>query len=245
MSDLSSLQNFLCFALTTWWRDESSIPWNHLDYILGKDIMTFEHNLLDLHSALHEHGNGVFNYMVQKLEECNVLPTGQCFEASLLDIKYRFLWLQINNFNISVLDRGKEWFSSRQLCEKQALQNHFKQGILTVETACRCYVMNACNDLGCYCLCHSRPCTHPMVNFTPFLSECQCISVIRIEANDGEIISRAPCTKTTKHNTKFVFFLENSKRWITSVDSEPLSAYRQFTSNTLCQHGGKANPNSE
>ena len=121
MCDLSGLQNFQCFALTRW--SESQIPWRHLDNILGNGIMTFNHNLSAFHESLHEHGNGVFNFLIEEMRKSDILSCVQHLEEPSLNIKYRFLWLSVKDFDLVVLERGAEWFSSRALCEEKARQN--------------------------------------------------------------------------------------------------------------------------
>ena len=219
---LERLQNFQCFTLSI--QHPQSVPWLLLDSILSSEIMTFNHNLHDLHSSLHEHGNAIYNYMVQQLLRRDE-EAGLRFNITGLNIKYRHVWMEVNDFHISPLHRGQRWYDSRELCEEHARQNP-QPGILTVETACQCYISEQCVGTGCHCLCHCRPCTHELNEFTPFLSNCYCTSAIRHKLDCGEVVCRAPYTKRHYHNTQFVFYLEKARYWFTSDDRNPAAAYR-------------------
>ena len=235
MWKFAGLQNYQCFSLTS--QNEISIPWTLLQDILGRDIMTFDSSIESLHENLHRHGNGVYNYMVKRVREHDrtFLDTFNGF-----NIMYRHLWLQVTDFQLSTVQRGEQWFDTRQLCEENALKNPYP-GILTVETACQCYVVEQCNGWRCPCVCHARPCTHELSDFTPFLERCHCTSAIRHELNDGEVICRAPYTKLGCYNTQFVFYLEQARYWFTSHERNPVIAYHHHIINhDPCKHKGAA-----
>lgn len=231
MWNFTGLQSYQCFSLTS--QKERTLPWPLLQDILGRDIMTFECNLESLHENLHRHGNGVYNFMVKRVREHD---TAFLDTFSGINIKYRHLWLQVTDFQLSVVQRGEQWFDTQQLCEENALNNPYP-GTLTVETACQCHVLEECSGGHCPCLCHTRPCTHELCEFTPFLDRCHCTSAIRCEMNEGEVICRAPYTKLGCYKSQFVFYLEQARYWFTSDERNPVIAYRHHLVNQgQCKH---------
>ena len=183
MALYSCLQDHQCFLINSLKSYPSEqVPWEQMTLAL-ENIVKFIPDVLNLHTTLHIHGNAFFHRMIDKIPSSHFPRDIEGILKSnySIPLRYRHIWIRVENYDVQIINRGVEWFRCEDQCRLAATiycNSEVRQGdILSVESVCACFVENHDDfDFLCYCLCHTRPCTHYLSGRIPHLSSCHCHS---------------------------------------------------------------------
>ena len=239
--NLTQLQPHQCFQLSCLEKTMAEIfPWDLMQEC-SRDIMVFEKNFKDLHRISHIHGNAPYSYLISCIPKKLLSPEFQTLQNSLtIPLRFRHVWLEINDYNITVLNKGKDWYANEQECRQKSLiyqpdidfcslERGDKKIVLSVESVCECLLGDK-HKVKCSCLCHSRQCTHFLNDHVPQLQHCRCVDA-RSLLLDGVMICRAPWRKPACIEEGYIFHIPQNNIWFSSKTKNIQEAYYLFLEN--------------
>lgn len=242
---VTRLQPHQCFVLNSLRGKygEYDIPWEELS-LAFKNIMVFENNVGDFHRALHIHGNLAWHIFVDRFPRRNIpQEISKLLEPDpCTPLRFRHVWLGVDDYRLTVVHRGEQWFENQVSCRQNALSsrpdNYVGELVLTVESVCGCYLLTTDHVTPkCVCLCHLRMCTHILTDHIPSLSSCHCVDG-KGGYVDGTKVYRCPWKRLVYTETLFIFFIPETGVWFSSKYRDIKSAYESyvdsFSSQPLC-----------
>ena len=174
--NLDQMQPHQCFTINCLEMTmTNNFPWNLLQTYL-QDIMVFEEkDFKEVHTHCHNHGNAITNYLLSNIPKTLHSAEYSALQSSvIIPLRYRHVWIEVNDCQIKILNKGEVWYASEKDCKQKSLVQQpdilqyslvskQKKIILSMESACAC-LLGKTHDLLCSCLCHCRPCTHILNN---------------------------------------------------------------------------------
>lgn len=223
------MQPHQCFMLSCMEKTMAKdFPWELMQTSL-KNIMVFDNKFCVLHTNCHLHGNGITNYFLSSLPNRFKSPEYVALQNSVtIPLRYRHVWMEICDYKISILNRGKDWYLNEQDCRQKSIlyqpdiqfssnnsDDDDRKIILCVESICACMLTEK-HDLRCSCLCHCRQCTHYLTNNTPpDFENCNCL-VEKMKEIDGVTVCRAPWRRPAQTHKRYIFYLPQNNIWYCS-----------------------------
>ena len=100
------------------------LPWHKISAAM-KDIIVFEPNMLDCHRILHLHGSAVYHLFIDYIPRFNLPPEIKNLieNSHCVPLKYRHVWIEVDDYQLSVVERGEQWYDCETVCRLNALSS--------------------------------------------------------------------------------------------------------------------------